>query len=333
MRFIPPQLKQHKKEDSTTLTKILRFQSKAGKVIGFTTLDQDITYNDGRGEVVYLAPIGFQPATIYESLGFEVGSTDQQSLLVPEYEVQISEQEVNSGQWDYASFDMLEVNYEDLSQGHWVVQHGTVGEIRSKDGLQLFGELRGLTAQLRTPIVEVDSRSCRARFGSMPGDPGVRFPCGFDAETLWESGTVSGVGVESFYTFQDDGADSSSVDGYYVPGLVEFLTGANAGRAMEIDAYTAGAGEFVLRHPLAYAIEVGDTYRRRRDCTKFYGDTTKGCAFWHGSNRGLHFRGEPFIPLADIGSLSMPGAAAGPGWGGTLTGSETGEEGEGEGDE
>lgn len=336
MRIIPSTLQAHKETSATTLTKLLRFQSKSGKVIGFTMLDQSITYDDGRGPVTYLAPIGFQPATVYETLGLEVGNTEHEGLLVPEYEVQISEHEVNSGQWDYATFDLYEVNYSDLSQGHWVVQHGTVGEIESRDGLRLFGELRGLAAQLTKPIVEVDSRSCRAIFGSQPGDEGVRFPCGFNAESLWEEGEVSSVGIESFYTFSDDGYSLPDEDGFYVPGLVEFLTGDNAGRTMEVDSYDGATGTFTLRHPLAYAIQVGDTYRRRRDCSKFFDDNSKGCAFWFGNQRGLHFRGEPYIPVADIGSLTVPGAAVGPGWGGS-TGSTveiiTGEEGEEGGEE
>lgn len=334
MRVIPLALQQHKEGAATTLAYILRFESKSGKVIGFTTLDQNLTYNDGRGDVEYLAPIGFQPAAVYESLGFEVGNTEQESLLVPEYEVQINEYEVNAGEWDYATFDMYEVNFMDLTQGHWVVQHGTVGKIESKDGLRLFGELRGLTAYLKKTIVEVDSRSCRAVFGSQAGDPGIRFPCGFDAESLWETGTVDAVGIESFYTFEDHSLPSDALaDGHYVPGLVEFLTGDNAGRNMEVDTYTGATGQFVLRHPLAYAIQVGDTYRRRRDCNKFFGDTSKGCAFWWGADRGLHFRGEPYIPVADIGQLSTPGAAAGPGWGGSLATVVNNLQEEGEGEE
>lgn len=312
MRFIPPPLQQHKNSETTTLAKLLRFKSQEGKVVGFTTLDRDITYDDGRGELVYRAPIGFQPATIYEALGFEVGNTEAQSLLVPEYDLDISEFEVNAGVWDYAEFDMYEVNYEDLSQGHWIVQHGTVGQVRSKDGLQMFGELRGLTAQLRKPVVEVDSRTCRARFGSQSGDPGVRFPCGFDAESLWQEGEVEAVGVESLYTFTDSTATATApFDGFFVPGLVQFLTGDNAGKTMEVDSYNGTTGEFTLRHPLAYAIQVGDTYRRRRDCSKRFEDGSKGCAHWFGNERGLHFRGEPFIPVADLGTLTTPGAGVG----------------------
>ena len=312
MRFIPPQLQQHKNSDATTLTTLLRFESTSGKIVGFTTLDQDLTYDDGRGPLVYRAPIGFQPASIYEALGFEVDNTETQHLLVPEYDLEISEFEVNAGVWDYAEFDMYEVNYEDLSQGHSILKHGTVGQVRSKDGLQMFGELRGLTAQLRKPVVEVDSRTCRAIFGSQAGDPGVRFPCGFDAESLWEAGEVEEVGVEVFYTFSDSTATTSSADdGFFVPGLVQWLTGSNAGLTMEIDSYDGSTGTFTLRHPLPYAIEPGDTYRRRRDCSKYFEDSSKGCAFWFGNQRGLHFRGEPFIPVADIGSLTTPGAGTG----------------------
>lgn len=312
MRFIPPPLQQHKNGDATTLTTLLRFETTSGKVVGFTTLDQDITYNDGRGPLVYRAPIGFQPASIYEALGFEVDNTETEHLLVPEYDLEISEFDVNAGVWDYAEFDMYEVNYENLSQGHSILKHGTVGQVRSKDGLQMFGELRGLTAQLRKPVVEVDSRTCRAIFGSQPGDPGIRFPCGYNAESLWVEGEVEAVGIEALYTFTDSTATTESdVNGFFVPGLVQWLTGNNAGKTMEVDQYDGATGTFTLRHPLPYAIEVGDTYRRRRDCSKRFEDNAKGCAHWFGNDRGLHFRGEPFIPVADIGTLTTPGAGTG----------------------
>lgn len=323
-RFIPPALLAHKAQDATTLCKLLKISMKDGTVLGTTTLDRDVTYDDGDGPITYRAPIGFQSASIYQALGFEVSTTEAHMLMVPEYDFELDEFKVNSGVYDYADFDMIEINYEDHSMGHWVVMHGTTGQMRSQDGLQIFGELRSISDGFRRKIVQNDSLSCRARFGSQPGEE--RFPCGYDASSLWINSTVTSVGLENTQEFSASSLSSYGVS-HFVPGLIQFLTGNNQGRYIEVDTFDV-AGKIFLRHPLAYVIQNGDTFRIRRDCNKRARDTAKGCEHWFGTSWGLRFRGEPDIPVGDIGTLTTPGSGVGPGNGGSVSTGYT-EEGDG----
>lgn len=314
MRTIPIDLLNHKKKDATTLCRLIKISSKIGHTIGLTTLDIDVTYNDGTGAITYYAPVGFQPATIYESLGFEVSNSEFQSLVVPEYNLDLDEFSVNAGIYDYADFSMYEVNYEDLTQGHWVVMHGTIGQVRSVDGIQIFGEMRSITDAFRRNFVELDSLTCRARFGSQPGED--RFPCGFDASSLWIDSVVVAQSLENNRALFSDlsGYDTTSFypTGFFEPGLIQFLTGNNAGKYIEIESFNE-TGEIYLSYPLSYVIEEGDTFRIRRDCNKRARDTAKGCKGFFGAEWGLHFRGEPDIPIADQGTLQLPNGILGSG--------------------
>lgn len=325
-RYIPAQLLEHKKQEATTLCKLLKIRTPDGIILGTTTLDRDVVYDagDGDGPVRYRSPIGFQPATIYQALGFEVSNSEAQMLLVPEYDFDLDEFKVNAGEYDYSSFLMMEVNYENLSQGHWVVMSGTTGQMRSQDGLQVFGELRSISDSLRKKIVQSDSLTCRAKFGSQPGEE--RFPCGYDTTNLWVDGAVSSVSLENTQGFTSADLASFPVS-HFVPGLMQFTSGLNAGKWMEIDLFGKTPGEVYLRHPLAYPIATGDTFRIRRDCTKNARDEAKGCKHWYGNEWGLRFRGEPDIPVGDIGNLTTPGTLVGPGEGGsTITTSDDYEE-------
>lgn len=307
MRFIPPQLLAHKKQDATTTTKLIKIIAKDGTTLGVTELDKDVTYNDGAGPLIYRAPIGFQPASIYESNGFEVNNSEFESLVVPEYDFDIDEFSVNAGKWDYAAFIMYEVNYEDLSMGHAILMSGQLGQMKSHNGIQMFGEMRSIADLFRRNIVQPDSLTCRAIFGSDYSQE--RFPCLYNAEELWVDGEVTSVGVENNRVFFDSTRTEDT--GHFKPGMIQFLTGENAGKYIEIEEFIndGTTTQIALTFTTSYGIAVGDTYRIRRDCNKQARDSAKGCKHWFGSDWGLHFRGEPDIPVGDIGNLTTPGAS------------------------
>lgn len=298
-RTIPVALQTHLDTGVTTLCGLLRIAPvNGGSVIGVTDLDVDITYDDGDGSITYSAPAGFIASNIATSSDLSVDNAEATGLL-PEYELPISEADIRAGIYDYAEFTLYLVNYMDLTMGHIVLMHGTMGQMRSKDGLSFFGEMRSLTQQLRQTIVERDSLTCRATFGSQPGE--VRFPCGIDATALFVSVSVDSVGEETDRTFTDAGLTQAA--DYFAPGMLEWLTGANAGRTYEVESFASG-GIVSLGFPTAYPIAIGDTARIRPDCTKNWSGTMS-CESY---NNRLNFRGEPHIPVGDSGSAQIPGS-------------------------
>lgn len=320
MRTIPSALLAHKAQSSTTLCYLMKIKSKKGEVIGMTTLNRNVVYDDGTsdGEITYYAAVGVQPSSIYTSSDMQVDNTEFQSL-VPMFDFSLNEFAINAGEFDYAEFWFYEVNYNDLSMAHWVVMSGTLGEVRTVDGITVWGEMRSLTDQLKKPVCDLYSLGCRAKFGSGPSDE--RQPCGFDTSTLWLNGTVTSVGAESNRTFFD--TSRTEPDGFYEPGLMQWLTGANAGRYVEVETSLLAGGQISLAFPTPYNIADGDTYRIRRDCNKRARDTAKGCKHWWADQWIFHFRGEPDIPVGDAGTTGTPGASVGPGSGGSTSQTST----------
>lgn len=327
MRTIPIALQAHLDSDATSTCHLLRIAPvRAGySVVGLTDLDVDVAYNDGDGAVSYLAPVGFTSSALVTTSDFSVDNAETQSLF-PEYEVpQVSEADIRAGAYDYAAFKLYLVNHADLTQGHVLLMTGTLGEMKTVDGVAFFGELRSLFQQFRQSIVERDSLTCRATFGSQAADspdaataPKIeRFPCGVVVDGLWQEGAVTQLGVEGTRVFRD----ASLISGVnaFAPGIVEWLSGANTGRQQEVEANTEG-GLITLAFPTAFDIAEGDTFRIRPDCTKAWGGD-RSC---YSYNNRLNFRGEPFIPVGDAGATSIPGAASGSGVVQTTTPSEGG---------
>jgi hypothetical protein len=57
-RTIPAALQVHLNQSVTTTCRLLRIALRDGRVFGVTSLDADVTYNDGRGAVTYSANQG-----------------------------------------------------------------------------------------------------------------------------------------------------------------------------------------------------------------------------------------------------------------------------------
>jgi uncharacterized phage protein (TIGR02218 family) len=321
MKTIPIALATHKAQSSTTLTDLLLIGPLPdASYRGLTLLDASVVYDDGNGAVTYVARTGLELSAYQSASDLSVDNAEANTLLpVAGFELEgITQAEIDAGVLDKVPFVVYRVNYTDLATGsHEVIAGGTVGEIRQKVGGLSILELRSLSQQTKQSIVEIDSKTCRARFGSMPIGTGggvveERFPCNFDTSSLWVSGTVVAVGDEGDRIF----ADTSFLQGvdYFAPGIVEWLTGANADQKQEVESFDEGT--FTLLFPTINAIELGDTFRARPDCTKQWVDGHNSCATWWGSEKALRFRGEPHIPTGDAAPANVPGASSGSDTGG-----------------
>jgi uncharacterized phage protein (TIGR02218 family) len=312
MRAISAALQAHLDSSATTTTVLIRFDPVVPGVpaFGATLLDRDLVYDDGGGSLTYRASIGMVLSQIATSGGMDVDNAEAEHLL-PEFDLDITEAAISAGAFDFAEFTMMLVNYEDLSMGHVVMPsgHGQVGRIQVVDGLSWVPELSGLTKLLKQSIVEKDSLSCRAIFGSQPKGSGApveqRFPCGKDTTGMWVEKAVTSVGAESNRTFTASALGAAA--GTYVPGMLRWLTGANTGRSIEVEEQAAD-GTIDLAFETMFPVEVGDTFEIRPDCTKQV-NGPNGCKFHFATEWVLHFRGEPLIPVADADQINAPGAS------------------------
>jgi uncharacterized phage protein (TIGR02218 family) len=299
-RSIPIALQSQLDEDGTTLCNLLKLTFRDGTVVGVTSLDQDVTYDDGAGEVTYKAALGVDLTTIETSANLEVDNSEGRMLLAESGDV--TEEKIEAGLMDYGRFVVYRVDWSDLSKGHYIPPGGVgyTGIAKVVDGLTGVIELRGLSQWLKQTYSEVYSVTCRAKFG------GSR--CGYSASSLWQSHSVSAVSTEEpdriFVADSEPAVSGPNGALTFVPGLIEWQTGDNAGKYSEVEAIDGTT--IYLRFGTQYNIGASDTFQIRPDCDKKK-DTCKD-----SFDNLLNFRGEPHINGGDESSATIPGATAFP---------------------
>lgn len=303
MRTIPIALQQHLDSGTTTtcLCVLIEPVAPGYAAVGVTTLDRDLSV----GGVTYSASVGLDGSAHSFAADMSVDNSEGRAL-VPEFEVPVTEQELIAGVYDYARWTSYLVNFENVTQ-RVELARGELGQVRVINGMSFTFEMLGLTKRLKQSVVESDSLRCRAIFGSQGEGSGAevtqRFPCGFDTSVLWRQGVTLSVGEESNVSFK---TNLVQADGFFKPGLLQWLTGKNAGRRNEVEEF---AGAVVsLAFPTMFPIQIGDSFQIRPDCSKWK-DGANGCKAWWGGNWVLHYRGEPFIPVGDTGQVNSPGAS------------------------
>lgn len=285
MRNIPAALRAHLQQNATTTCRLLKITLYDGRVFGLTTLDRDVVY----GGVTYRAATGIDPSVIASDSGLSVDNGEGYSLLAAAPGQGITLRMIGAGELDDAQWQMMLVNWADLSMGHCLLDSGDIGNVTAEQRAAYNVELVSYVMRLRQPIGGLDSRTCRATFGTAANS---QTGCGVDADALWQSGTVSGISAdEPRRVFADS---SLLITPAPIPGRVQWLTGNNAARnrLYQIEAYSAVSGTIALIEPTPYDIEPDDTFRIRPDC----GKTLANCQAY---GNALNIKAEPYIPIGD----------------------------------
>lgn len=286
MKRIPIALQSHLREPATTWCFLLRVACVGrwdGVVLGFTTLDVDLSYDDGAGVIAYRSENGFKPERIQSAADFGVDNTDLMGWVAA---TGVTAEEVAAGLLDYAEVTVYRVNYMDLSQGHEVVMFGTCGQTKFR-GNAWTTEFRSLMQRARQTISTVYSLTCRAGYG----DEKCRM------KFVWTKGIVSAGGSDPNRVFVASGLTEST--GHYDLGVIQWISGRNTGLESEVFSFEAG-GSIRLGLPAGFDIGVGDSFRIRQDCDKTFATCKQ-------KGNVLNFRGEHLTPVSDT-SLSVPGA-------------------------
>ena len=298
MRTVGAGLQTHLETGATTVCFLLKITPIAGTEFGVTSLDIDVDYDDGGGTLTYEAAKGLNQSAVKSSAGLEVANSEAMLLVGTNF----TKAEINAGVLDYAAYVVYRINYKNQSDGRYLVTSGRTGIVRSNDDLSGVMELRGLSQQLKQNFVDLDSITCRARFGSQVGEE--QFPCTFDAAALFQNDTVLSVGSEADREFTATVTPAAVGPNGALPftvAIVEFLTGNNAGLTVETESVV---GDVVtLRFHTPYDMVIGDTYKIRPDCDKKYEDS---CIALYDNN--LFNRSEPWTPTTEEAPSATPGA-------------------------
>lgn len=271
MRTASSPLTAHLAGEVTSLAICWKLTLVDSSVMGFTDHTADLTITSQ----LYKAATGFSPTSIETKDKFSVDNLDVAGVLDA---ASITEADIMAGKYDFAEIEIFMVNVTDLSQGLIMHRRGWLGEVSLKNG-QFIAEVRGLTQKLSQNIVELYSPSCRAVFGDAR--------CKANLATYTVGGAVNTVTSRQVFISNS----MTQAAGYFSSGEIVWLTGANAGRRMEIKEFANK--QFTLVLPMPHAIEPGDTFNAIAGCDKTFN------ACYSKFANAVNFRGEPYVPGMD----------------------------------
>lgn len=175
----------------------------------------------------------------------------------------VSSDEIRSGDWRNATVVEKIVDWRYPWAGNYGERKYSVSEVSwSQHGWT--ANLEGIGRKLRRKIGDTIGRMCRFDLGDSD--------CGINIASFTDAGTTSGaVSTDPRKRLNATGLSSGHADGYYEYGRIEFTSGNNNGKVGEIHKWTQSGGLLVLRLPMPFDIEVGDTFNIYPGCGKLPG--------------------------------------------------------------
>jgi uncharacterized phage protein (TIGR02218 family) len=283
----------------TSTAKLVKAVLRDGSFLTWTTADHSITYTDGPdGPLTYNPAVGATPSAFDQSASLSVDNAILSGMITIG---EITEQQIRAGIFDGARFWIYEVNYLDLTMGHYIWSAGRFGKTKfSNNGFKV--ELRSKTQNLKQPIAEMSLLICPVPYGSPA--------CGKEFEWFTaEIDMMSSEEPDRVFTLLPD-SNWPDDNRFNRTGVVHVLTGDNAGAEVEVELQDGLDIELLLIMP--YPFQTGDQFEIRIDCNKEARDEVGGCkSLLRWSDEWIfHHRGFPDIPVADQDSLRFPGAQA-----------------------
>ena len=309
MKTISNALYEHFGQDCTTLAALWKLTRTDGTVMGFTTHDQDITYQsaDDLTSVRYAAATGMANSASDSNSNLSVDNLEVTGFLDS---ADIDETDIRAGVYDNATVEERLVNWADLSMGDMLVRAGFLGTIKMVNGL-FTAELRGLTQKLSTAMGDTYGPVCRAElFSNAADDDGSWRPwyCNVIEANYTQSGSVF-ASPDAMTLTPNSGLlmvgsetpTEAAGAGWFDNGLVTFSSGVLKGKSLEIKTWDGVNLDMFL--PFAVAPAPGDAFTITPGCD--HTAQASGCLKF---NNIANYRGEPFIPGEDL-VLNYPNAA------------------------
>jgi uncharacterized phage protein (TIGR02218 family) len=241
-----------------------------GKVLGFTSHDQDITF----GGTTYKANTGFTPTTVDTSNEM---SSDNLDATMPLTSDEITVEDLENGLYDFAEFIVYLVNWKDITDDKLIIRRGTLGRVTYKDR-DFTTECRGLMEAYQYQAGDTYQKTCRNEFGDDK--------CGISLSDKTLTGTVTAVSSSTFVS------DLNQSEGYLDYGVLKWTSGLNAGKDSEVK-HNYSNGTIALFLPPGFKPSIGDKFSVTAGCDRNYSTCCSKFSNWKC------FRGEPFVPGSD----------------------------------
>ena len=287
MKTVSIALKAHLAGEVTTVCTCWRIIRRDGTEFFFTDHDVDLMV-DGD---TYVAAVGYTRTAIAANADMSVDNMDVNGIFD---DASITETDLRSGLFDGAEVRVFLVNWANPAQATMALRRGRLGDVLVTPSGVFQSQLMGFGQVLQQTVGDLFTPSCRADLGDTK--------CGIDLDAGGWRKTATVASVTDARTFTIAVTEPRAVDGWFVDGVVSFTSGANAGRSMEVKAWTQATATVTLFLPMPSPIAVGDTLTVYPGCRK----TTADCRDKFANI--VNFRGEPFVPGLD-GLLQSPATA------------------------
>jgi uncharacterized phage protein (TIGR02218 family) len=276
MKTASSALATHIAAEVTTLATCWRVSRVDGVEFFFTDHDRDLDF-DGH---TYKASTGYSRTALVNDASMAVDNLDVEGMFDSEA---ITESDMRAGLFDHAEVRVFLVNWADLTMGALKMRRGWFGEVILTEVAKFRTELRGMTQALQQRIGEIYAPECRADLGDDR--------CKIDLGLWTRGGTVTAVTDRAVFAATVDG--DATADGWFNGGALTWATGENAGKTIEVKAWTTATGIVELFLAMGYAIAEGDTFTMHPGCDK----RLETCATRYAN--AINFRGEPYVPGVD----------------------------------
>jgi len=266
-------LSEHYAGETTSLATCWKATLTNGTVIAATSHDVDLTV----GGLLYKAASGYIVSDIDTSSQLNPDNLELDGMLsFPA----LTNDDIQSGAWDYAAIEIFELDYTNPTGGINLLRTGTLGEVKA-GRVRFTAELRGIMQAYSRVIVRLTTKDCSADLG--------------DNRCKVSLGAITSTGTVGTVTNNRTISDSARIEiqDWFTGGKLTFTSGLNMGLSMEVKSSIPGS--FTLQDQMPFAISPGNTYSVYRGCTKRYAEDCIA-----KFSNGVNFRGFPHLPGFDI---------------------------------
>lgn len=260
---------------------LARIQPAGRSAFGLTTHNEDITYDDGDGTIVYVSMGNASPSTTESTLGLETDGTDIALLLDT-----VTLERIIARYYAGSRVKLYRVDYEALGAGHAAIASGELGTIPTDD-VMANGRVVSLSAIANRPVAHETSTVC----------PYARFGAGFCANGTDVGGLSDGptatvltgtiATVVNRHHLQLSGitcaADFAAIGIITFPDSVDFPD-----YPFDVLSNSANGADVYLPVPLPFLPEVGDAVALEEGCLR----TWEAC---QAHNNELNFGGQLLV--------------------------------------
>lgn len=232
----------------------------------------------------YSPAIGYNRTAVANSSDMSVDNMDISGILDDET---ITDVDLRAGKFDDARVQVFVTDWKNPERGIMRLRRGWLGEVMLTPSGKFSVELRGMAQAFSQNVGEMTTPECRADLGDN------RCKIAIDSAAYAREGVVAAVASRRTVTVTITDPDPRATDaGWYVGGVLTWLTGDNAGRSIEVKQWD-GANVLELFLSMPYAMQAGDTFRLRPGCDKRRVTCINKYANIH------NMRAEPFTPGQD----------------------------------